>query len=136
MSGKARNKVLRYGSKLPYNAPIQSKDLPQWLEFLVSRLMAKGYLTERPDHITINEYGKGQAIDWHIDSKTSGDVITVLSLLSPATMGLKDESQEVQYLLPERSLVQMTEEDRWKKQHCIYPVESLRFSIVFRKGTI
>lgn len=135
-SGKARNRIIRYGSKLPYVAPVQSKELPQWAEFLVSRLMTKGLLSERPDHMTINEYHPGQSIDWHIDSKTSGPIITVLSLLSDATMGLKHASnQEVQHPLPARSLLQMTDKERWEDKHCIYPVDSLRFSIVFRKGT-
>lgn len=135
-SGKARNRVIRYGSKLPYVAPMQSRELPQWAEFLVSRLLTKGFVSETPDHITINEYHPGQSIDWHIDSKTSGPVITVLSLLSDATMGLKDiNSQEVQHPIPARSLLQMTDKERWEDRHCIYPVESLRFSIVFRKGT-
>lgn len=136
VTGLGRNRVIRYGSKLPYNSPIQSKNLPQWLEFLVSRLLAKKLLSERPDHVTINEYAKGQSIDWHIDSKTSGPVITVLSLLSPATMGLQDvNGQELHYPLPERSLLQMSDKERWEDKHCIFPVENLRFSIVFRKGT-
>lgn len=135
-SGMGRNRIIRYGSKLPYVAPMQSKELPQWAEFLISRLLAKGLLSERPDHMTINEYHSGQSIDWHIDSKTSGDVITVLSLLSDATMGLKTkEGQEVQYPVPARSLLQMTDKERWEDKHCIYPVDALRFSIVFRKGT-
>lgn len=88
------------------------------------------------DHVTINEYHKGQSIDWHIDSKTSGEVITVLSLQGDATMGVKDkQGQEVLFPLPARSLLHMTEEDRWDKQHCIHPVDSHRWSLVFRKGT-
>lgn len=135
-SGAGRNRVYRYGSKLPYNAPTVSKDLPAWLGFLVDRLLSQGLLPERPDHITINEYMKGQSIDYHVDSKSSGDVITVLSLLSDATMGLRNnKGQEVQYLVPARSLCQMTEKERWEDQHCIFPVPELRYSIVFRKGT-
>jgi alkylated DNA repair dioxygenase AlkB len=132
----SRNTIKRYGSTLPYNTSVKSKDLPEWVEFVVSRLLAKKLLTERPDHVTINEYHKGQAIDWHIDSKGSGAVITVLSLLSDANMGLRDDKgQEVQHLLPVRSLLQLTDKERWDYKHCIYPVDSLRFSIVFRKGT-
>jgi len=131
-----RNRVLRYGSKLPYSAPMASKDLPQWAEFLISRLVLQGLLPERPDHITLNEYHKGQSIDWHIDSKTSGDIITVLSLKSDATMGLRDVlGQEVRYPVPARSLCQMSGKERWEDRHCIYPVDSLRYSVVFRKGT-
>jgi alkylated DNA repair dioxygenase AlkB len=131
-----RNTIKRYGSTLPYNTAVKSKELPEWVDFIVSRLMAKKFLTDKPDHVTINEYHKGQFIDWHIDSKGSGPVITVLSLLSDATMGLKDDKgQEVQHFLPVRSLLQLTDKERWNYKHCIFPVEGLRFSIVFRKGT-
>lgn len=133
---KSRNKVIRYGSKLPYNAPTQGKEVPKWLDFIIDRLISKGYLTEVPDHVTINEYQKGQSIDWHVDSKGSGPVITVLSLKSDAVMGMKDiQGQIVQHGVPARSLTQMTNKERWEDKHCIYPVEDLRYSIVFRKGT-
>lgn len=90
-----------------------------------------------PDHVTINEYLPGQYIDWHVDSPGSGPIITVLSLESPATMGVrnKDDKDIYEFVLPERSLLHMTEEDRWDKEHCTYPVEKHRWSIVFRKGT-
>jgi alkylated DNA repair dioxygenase AlkB len=134
--GTARNRVYRYGSKLPYNAPMQGKSIPPWLDFVVNRIMEQGLLPERPDHVTINEYQKGQSIDWHIDSKTSGPIITVLSLKSDAIMGMKDKNQTVQHSVNGRSLLQMTDKERWDMEHCIYPVEDLRYSIVFRKGTI
>lgn len=94
-----------------------------------------------PDHITINEYLPGQTIDWHIDSPGSGPIITVLSLESKALMGLrypnKTEPEHIQPIqrLPERSLLHMTEKERWEMEHCIFPVEKHRWSIVFRKGT-
>jgi len=115
---------------------MKSKQLPDWITFVIDRIMQKGLLTERPDHLTINEYLKGQSIDWHIDSKTSGPVITILSLKGEATMGVKNvQGQEVRYLLPARSLLQMTEKDRWEDKHAIYPVPEMRYSLVFRKGT-
>jgi alkylated DNA repair dioxygenase AlkB len=93
-----------------------------------------------PDHVTINEYMPGQYIDWHVDSPGSGPIITVLSLESPALMELrptnKDERDGYEKIsLPERSLLHMTEHDRWEREHCIYPVEKHRWSLVFRKGT-
>lgn len=88
-----------------------------------------------PDSVTVNEYHKGQVIDWHIDSMKSGPVINVLSLASKAVMGLKKSDEERVYVLNPRSLVHMSEDERFKWKHCIYPVEATRYSIVFRKGT-
>lgn len=136
-SGIARNKIIRYGSALPYG--YKERPIPDWLTELCMKVTEEwqklpNYCGE-VNHVTINEYHKGQSIDWHIDSKTSGEVITVLSLESDVILGLKDEKgQEVQIPLPARSLLHMTEEDRWKKQHCIYPVKSHRWSLVFRYG--
>lgn len=114
---------------------MQGKQIPSWLDFVVNRIMEQGLLPERPDHVTINEYQKGQSIDWHIDSKSSGPVITVLSLKSDAVMGVRHGDQTVQHPISGRSLLQMTDKERWESEHCILPVEDLRYSIVFRKGT-
>lgn len=133
--GIERNTILRYGSQLPYAGRSKSATLPEWVNFIVDRIMEKELLSERPDHLTINEYHKGQVIDWHIDSKGSGEVITVLSLESEALMGLKDKSGTTEFALTPRTLLQLSGDDRWKKKHCIYPVKSHRWSLVFRKGT-
>ena len=136
MDVQSRNRIIRYGSQLPYVSPIKAKQLPDWVTFVIDRIMENGLLTDRPDHLTINEYLKGQSIDWHIDSKTSGPVITILSIKGQATMGVKDsKGREVQYVLPARSLLQMTEKERWEDKHAIYPVPDIRYSLVFRKGT-
>lgn len=127
VSGLGRNRIYRYGSDTPYKG-VKSKKIPEWLDDVCRKV---GDI----DHITINEYHKGQGIDWHIDSKGSGQIIKVLSLESGAILGVKDEEVELKYLLPTRSLLQMDGDDRWNKKHCIYPVDSHRWSIVFRKGT-
>lgn len=144
VTGFGRNRVYRYGSRLPYKAIV--KPIPDWLDDLCMKVgldwgLNLGFDAPTPDHVTINEYHAGQTIDWHIDSKESGPIITVLSIESDAVMGLKwtpeGEKQErsERIILPGRSLLHMTEEDRWNKQHCIYPVPSHRWSLVFRKGT-
>lgn len=137
-SSKGRNKVLRYGSKLPYNAPMQGKIIPWWLDGIIQRLTIKDHLRETPDHVTINEYQIGQSIDWHVDSKTSGPIITVLSLNSDAIMLLRDKNDHTTrrvVILPARSLLTMDGIERWDWEHTIEPVPDLRYSIVFRKGT-
>lgn len=138
-TGMGRNSIRRYGSTLPYAAPIESSKIPEWL-MPVNLKVAEEWLPFQvpgriPDSITINEYHKNQGIDWHIDSATSGPVITVLSLLSDAEMGLQSpDKKQSKILLPQRSLLLLTDEERWKWKHCIYEVAKPRFSIVFRKG--
>jgi alkylated DNA repair dioxygenase AlkB len=142
-AGFARNKVLRYGSDLPYK-PQKKLDIPAWLKPLCS-LINKEWSTlgldQQVDHVTINEYLEGQYIDWHIDSKGSGPIITVLSLDSRAYMGLRipgsmrPEDIKPLYRLFPRSLLHMTDEERWDMEHCTFPAEAHRWSIVFRKGT-
>lgn len=135
MTGFARNRIYRYGSNLPYSGPIKSKKLPDWIAFVIDRLLTQNLLTERPDHLTINEYHKGQSIDWHIDSKTSGDIISVLSLESDAVMDIRKDKSFGTMQLPPRSLIQMTGEHRWDWAHSIQPLKGHRWSLVFRKGT-
>lgn len=134
--GKERNTIRRYGSNVPYNGVI-SPEIPEWLQESCEMVSKEWAKTEYgiPDHITINEYHKGQGISWHIDSPTSGEIISVLSLKGPATMQLRKGTDILQYELPSRSLLQMTGEHRWEWEHCILPVPQRRFSIVFRKGT-
>jgi alkylated DNA repair dioxygenase AlkB len=140
--GFKRNRILRYGSDKPYKG-VKSSKIPDWLKDICVRVTyqwRENGITDAVDHITINEYMPGQYIDWHVDSPGSGPIITVLSLESPATMGLRPEDKtildgEQMLSLPERSLLHMTGFDRWQMEHCTYPSDRHRWSIVFRKGT-
>ncbi len=129
VTGFGRNRVYRYGSAVPYKGKMTGNTLPDFLLRYNLRVAADGRV---PDHITINEYHPKQSIDWHIDSKGSGEIITVLSLECDAVMGIKEPEQKI--ILPARSLLQLSGSDRWDKQHCIYPVPSHRWSIVFRRS--
>jgi alkylated DNA repair dioxygenase AlkB len=133
--GTNRNNITRYGSLLPYKGVPTVRALPEWSKFIIDRLMSTKLLDETPDHITVNEYKPTQGIKWHIDSKSSGEVITIISLKSDAEMGVRGDNTETKYFLSARSLLQMTEKERWEYEHCIYPVVSERISLVFRKGT-
>jgi alkylated DNA repair dioxygenase AlkB len=133
--GFSRNKIIRFGSSLPYKARIKSKEIPDIFLNICKEIEKLGY--ELPDSVTVNEYMQSQSIDWHIDSLSSGPVIIVLSLLSDAEMGMRNQktNENITQPLPARSLLILTEEHRLHWQHCIYPVHSHRFSVVFRKGT-
>ena len=135
-AGSGRNIVTRYGSKLPYKARVKSHIIPPYFLSICEQIgKVLGY--EIPDSVTVNEYMPGQSIDWHTDSLSSGPVIVVLSLISSAEMGLRDNTtkENTTITLNTRSLLVLDGEHRTDWEHCIYPVQSHRFSIVFRKGT-
>jgi alkylated DNA repair dioxygenase AlkB len=132
--GNGRNLIKRYGSTLPYNSHIRSAELPEFILDVINELREKGIIDA--DHVTVNEYKKGQKISPHIDSKKSGPVIVVLSVLSDAVMVLSKDKQEEKVELPRRSLVILKDEARNIYKHSILPVKEDRWSIVFRKGTI
>ena len=96
------------------------------------RLYNDGYVSVKPDSVSINEYLTGQEITYHIDSKESGSVISVLSLLSPATMLFKNKHKTFNVEVLPRMLSQMSGEIRNLWQHAISPVKDTRYSIVFR----
>lgn len=129
--GKGRT-YTRFGSIIPYNSKVVSMNLPDWSLFLIDRLKEQGI---ECDSVCVNQYNKGQYIGPHVDSKESGPIISVLSLGSLAVMGLTNDSEEKKIDLPPKSLLMLSGPERWIWKHFIYPLEDLRFSIVFRKGT-
>lgn len=129
---KSRNSILRYGSNLPYKSNVVSKTIPVYFDVLLKKLVVGEFVAKRPESVTVNEYKAGQEITAHIDSQLSGDVITILSLLSDATMVFAYQKEKKFVTLPARSLIQMKREIRYDWTHAILPVESLRYSLVFR----
>jgi DNA oxidative demethylase len=136
--GTQRNSIRRYGSNLPYNSDMVSKDIPSFLDAIGDRLVADKLVEVKPDSVTVNEYLKGQGIIPHTDSKSSGPVITVLCLKSHAVMSfskLKDKKLSASVELPPRTLLQMRGEVRDNWLHGVPPVTDTRYSVVFRNGT-
>ena len=131
-----RNVVQRWGSSVPYRNDILADTIPEHFQFLLDRLIAQNLVSLRPDSVTMNQYLKQQAILAHIDLPEGGEVITVLSLQSPATMVFRYRQTERMFsvLLPPRSLVQMRDEIRYNWTHEILPVNTTRYSLVFRNS--
>jgi alkylated DNA repair dioxygenase AlkB len=129
---KGRNVVQRWGSAVPYSNDRLSATIPAHFEFLLDRLVEQKLVEIRPDSITLNQYLKKQVILPHIDAPAGGAVITVLSLVTPATMVFTHEERSFSVELPPRSLVQMRDEIRYNWKHEICPVADTRYSLVFR----
>lgn len=129
-----RNSIQRFGDKRVYPGNHISADIPAYFNPIIEKLLAQHLLRKPPEGITVNEYLTGQTIPPHIDALTAGPVITVLSLLGPATMlfELPDTDKQFTVDLPPRCLVQMRGTIRSDWLHSILPVQSQRYSIVFR----
>lgn len=129
-----RNSIRRYGSKIPYKNQIESETIPFYLDNLSQKIVDHGLLYSKPNSVSINEYLNGNAISPHIDSLDSGPIITIISLLSEATMVFEYCDQKNSIIIPPRSLLQLKDDIRYKWQHSILPVKNKRYSIVFRNG--
>lgn len=124
-----RNKIRRYGPQTAYRNNVVSNELPKTLALLCPRLG----LDYVPTSITVNDYHEGQSIIPHIDDRSCGPVISVLSLISEATMKFTKDGISHYVKLPPRSLVHMRGEVRYKWQHSVEPLKGPRMSVVFRK---
>lgn len=129
-----RNSIKRYGA-VTYNNYMKG-DIPDFLKKIAEKLVVEKHLWMIPDSISINEYQKGQVVKPHIDNAESGSVISVVSLLSEATMKMEMGNESFFVELPPRSLLQLRDEFRFSWKHSIEPVKSARYSIVFRQSTI
>lgn len=134
LNKNTRNSIRRYGSNVPYKNQIESSDIPQYLGKLCVKIFEKGLLQIVPNSVSINEYLVGNSIAPHIDSPESGEVITIISLLSDANMVFSKNDIEQKIIIPARSLIQLRDEVRYNWKHSILPVKSKRYSIVFRNG--
>lgn len=132
--GSDRNSVRRYGSNAPYKNQMVSEAIPLYLDLVCDRLVAQNLLEQKPDSVSINEYCVGNGIAPHIDSINSGKTITILSLMSDATMVFSNEFQQFNMKIPRLSITQMKDDIRYKWKHSILPVKQKRYSIVFRNG--
>ena len=133
--GKERNSIQRFGSRKPYAGNMVSNTIPDYLNAVADKLVAAGLIAKRVDSVSINEYHVGQLITPHIDSRSSGDVITILSLLGSARMVFSQAKKESVFVdFPPRAVLQMRDEIRHKWKHGIEPVTELRYSLVFRQS--
>jgi hypothetical protein len=124
-----RNKIMRFGLKEPYHTSHVSNEIP-----FVLKDILPSYLSFTS--VSINEYFKGQFIDWHIDLKApNNNDIYILSLCNEATIkfrNTKNLSEIIEFELEPRSLSILTGELRNNFEHMILPCEDYRISIVFR----
>ena len=140
-----------YGYKYNYTSrSITQNDFlgpfPQWLDQLTDYITTNANLKRKPDQVIINEYLPGQSIAPHIDVPSIFDEhICSLSLGSNIMMIYSHrDGQKHEYYLERCSLLEMTDDARYKWKHSI-PSKKVdivngfkmprgtRYSITFRK---
>jgi hypothetical protein len=129
-NGSTRGMILRYGSQDGLSDNHVSFEIPElFLPFQGIKLEDNIILDF--NQVSINVYKPGQYIGWHIDSPRLGPQITIISLMSSEVLQMKLEQEVMNVLLPQYSLMCMTEEHRLKWQHRL-DSKNFRISIVFR----
>jgi alkylated DNA repair dioxygenase AlkB len=123
--------LIRYGNSVYSNDKLDP--IPEYLLNLSNKLINKKVLDALPEDITINTYYPGDSIPAHIDKIEAGPVITILSLLSDATLILTYGSKKEKILLPSRSVIQLKGVYRTHWKHSIEKLKDKRISIVFRQ---
>lgn len=138
--GTANRPILRDGRVFresnPYIRGEYLHNLPDWLSTLYNKMVADGVLEEGSTQVLIYEYYPGQGFFWHIDDKSDGHIINILSLQGSAVIAFRDsKNPDNQFTqdLPKGSLIKFSETLRWDWEHTILPVTERRVSIMFRK---
>jgi len=140
---EARRRHMGFGWGWDYKRKVlvPGEPLPRFMRGMQMKI-AK-YLQIAPERVAealINEYTPGTAIGWHVDNE-GFDKIIGISLAGWARMRFrplkyknqKKESKDVISIEAEpRSAYIMQGDVRWKWQHSVAPVTTLRYSITFR----
>lgn len=130
---KTNSRVLiRYGNSVYGNDKLDP--IPEYLLDLCNKLINRKVLDALPEDVTINTYYSGDSIPAHIDKPEAGPVITILSLLSEATLVLTYGSKKEKIVLPSRSVIQLKLVYRTHWKHSIEKLKQKRISIVFRQA--
>jgi alkylated DNA repair dioxygenase AlkB len=123
--------LIRYGNSVYGNDKLDP--IPEYLLDLCNKLINRKVLDALPEDVTINTYYPGDSIPAHIDKIEAGPVITILSLLSEATLILTYGSKKEKIVLPSRSVIQLKGVYRTHWKHSLEKLKQKRISIVFRQ---
>jgi alkylated DNA repair dioxygenase AlkB len=144
---KAKRRVVEYGWEYDFGSrkATTTRRIPEFL--LPFRERAAAFAGLSPEDLVeavVTEYPAGAPIGWHRDVPQF-EVIIGISLASAARMrfkpykrggrksvGAEPAGKILSLILEPRSIYMMRGATRWKFQHSIPAVESLRYSITFR----
>ncbi|XP_023364482.1 alkylated DNA repair protein alkB homolog 8 [Otolemur garnettii] len=139
-------RVRHFGYEFLYENNNVDKDkplpggLPDICDSILEKWLKEGYIRQKPDQVTINQYEPGHGIPAHIDTHSAfEDEIVSLSLGSEIVMDFKHpDGVTVPVMLPRRSLLVMTGESRYLWTHGITPrkFDTVQASVGHRSGIV
>jgi alkylated DNA repair dioxygenase AlkB len=133
----AKRRIVEYGWEYDFGTRQASRapELPDFLLPLRGRAAAfAGIAAAELVEAVVTEYPPGAPIGWHRDVPQF-EMIIGISLLNSCRMRFKPyraKGKLVSLRLEPRSLYAISGPARWKYQHSIPAVQSLRYSITFR----
>ena len=134
-----KRRVVSFGFQYDFSGQRLRKanDIPDFL--LPVRALAAhlaGVAPEAFQHALVTEYGPGTGIGWHRDKAVFGEVVGI-SLLAPCVLRfrrkLDGKWERANLEVEPRSAYLLIGPARSEWQHSILRVDSLRYSITFRK---
>lgn len=133
----AKREVAHFGLDYTYHnrTVIPTTPSPEWLNFLITRIANLLQVTEKEiAEILITKYPVNAGIGWHRDAPVFDKVVGI-SLLNSCVLKLrnrKNHNEQYKIILQKGSMYLLSNEVRWKWEHCIYPLKEPRYSITFR----
>jgi alkylated DNA repair dioxygenase AlkB len=135
----ARRRIVSYGGRYDFSARRleAAQPLPPFLLPLRERVAQWcGRSVQEFTHAMIAEYSPGTPLGWHRDVPDF-ELIVGISLLSPCRIRFRPyppppRAKSIAIELAPRSIYRLEGDARWKWQHSVPPVRSLRYSITFR----
>lgn len=139
-------RVKHFGYEFHYENNNVDKDkplpggLPDICDSILEKWLKEGFISYKPDQLTVNQYEPGHGIPAHIDTHSAfEDEIVSLSLGSEIVMDFKHpDGVTVPVMLPRRSLLVMTGESRYLWTHGITPrkFDTVQASKSYKSGII
>lgn len=136
---KGKRRVVSFGWRYRFNEHRleRADDIPDFLQPLRKRAAElAGLDAQALQQVLVTEYAPGAGIGWHKDRPIFGEVVG-LSLLSPCKFRLRRKTgagwQRASIIVEPRSAYVLNGEVRDEWEHSIPAMESLRYSVTFRK---
>jgi alkylated DNA repair dioxygenase AlkB len=134
-----KRRVASFGWKYDFNRTrlCEAPAIPDFLLELQSKVAAMhGCDNGAFDQVSISEYEPGAGIGWHKDRPLFGDVVGI-SLQASCRFRLRRKTSDAwerkSFEAAPRSAYLLSGRARWEWEHSIPPVDTLRYSITFRR---
>jgi len=136
---EGKRRVVSFGWRYDFteHKALPADPIPHFLRDVCEKMqVATGFALRDLEQVLVTEYAPGTPIGWHKDRPVFDDVMG-LSLASPCSFRLRralgnGKWQRTSVRLESRSAYFLSGPVRWKWEHSIPLLESLRYSLTFR----